>query len=327
MIAKQVSVLAFVSAAFSITGVSSATAQNWPTRPVTIVDPIGAGAVPDTLLRIMTPRLSELLGQPVIIENASGAGGMIGVSRVAKAAPDGYQLVIGTAGTHAYNQTLFKTPLYDAATDFAPVALFTEQPLVLITRRDLPANNLHEFIDYTKTNQTRMQYGSLAGTGSANHIICALFNASIGVTVSHVPYRPPSALAYQDLITGRIDYVCPLASGDAKLASRAIRSGESPFFQRTDREFCLTSRLLVDFEGKTWNAFFAPKRTPAAKIQKLHDAIVAAIDTPAVRARIEDYGAEPVAPERRSPEYLQEFVKAEIKRWAVQIKAAGAAGQ
>jgi tripartite-type tricarboxylate transporter receptor subunit TctC len=159
MIAKQVSVLAFVSAAFSITGVSSATAQNWPTRPVTIVDPIGAGAVPDTLLRIMTPRLSELLGQPVIIENASGAGGMIGVSRVAKAAPDGYQLVIGTAGTHAYNQTLFKTPLYDAATDFAPVALFTEQPLVLIARRDLPANNLHEFTDYTKTNQTRMQYG------------------------------------------------------------------------------------------------------------------------------------------------------------------------
>jgi tripartite-type tricarboxylate transporter receptor subunit TctC len=178
------------------------------------------------------------------------------------------------------------------------------------------------------------------GTGCAHfcrecaliRFICALFNASIGVTVSHVPYRPPSALAYQDLITGRIDYVCPLASGDAKarIESNQVR-GIAIFSKNRSRILpdlaTAHEQGLVDFEGKTWNAFFAPKRTPAAKIQKLHDAIVAAIDTPAVRARIEDYGAEPVAPERRSPEYLQEFVKAEIKRWAVQIKAAGAAGQ
>jgi tripartite-type tricarboxylate transporter receptor subunit TctC len=324
----------FVVVAFATaTGyVGGAAAQNWPTRPVTIVDPIGAGAVPDSLLRITAPRLSELLGQPVIIENVSGAGGMIGVSRVAKAPPDGYQFVIGTAGTHAYNQTLFKNPLYDAATDFAPIALFVEQPLVLITRKDLPANNLQEFIGYVKANQTRMQYGSLAGTGSANHIICALFNATIGATVSHVPYRPPSALAYQDLITGRIDYVCPLASGDAKarIESNQVR-GMAIFSKSRSRILpdlaTAQEQGLTDFEGKTWNAFFAPKRTPAAIIDKLHAAVVAAMDTPNVRARLEDYGAELVTPERRSPKYLQQFVESEIKKWAVPIKMAGAAGQ
>jgi tripartite-type tricarboxylate transporter receptor subunit TctC len=307
-------------------------AQSWPTRAVTIVDPIGAGAVPDTLARIMVPRLSELLGQPVIVENASGAGGMIGVNRVAKAAPDGYQIVIGTAGTHAYNQTLFKNPLYDAAADFAPISLFTEQPLALVTRRDLPVNNLQEFIAYAKAHQAQMQYGSLAGTGSANHIICALFNASIGVVVSHVPYRPPSALAYQDLITGRIDYVCPLASGDAKgrIESGQVR-GMAIFSKHRSRILpdlaTADEQGLTDFEGKTWNAFFAPKRTPAAIVARLHDAIVGAMDTPGVRARLEDYGAEVVAPERRSPEHLQRFVEAEIKRWADPIKEAGAAGQ
>ena len=309
-----------------------AEAQNWPTRPVTIVDPIGAGAVPDTLLRIIMPRLSELLGQPVIIENMSGAGGMLGVNLVAKAPPDGYQFVLGTAGTHAYNQTLFKNPLYDAATDFAPITLFTEQPLVLIARKDLPANNLQEFITYTKVHQTSMQYGSLAGTGSANHIICALFNATIGVTVSHVPYRPPSAFAHQDLITGRIDYVCPLASGDARarIESNQVR-GLAIFSEHRSRIMPTLATAdeqgLTNFQGKTWNGFFAPKRTPLAIIHKLHDAMVATMDTPTVKVRLEDYGAEPVAPEQRSPEYLQKFVETEIKKWAVTIKEAGASGQ
>jgi tripartite-type tricarboxylate transporter receptor subunit TctC len=152
-----------------------------------------------------------------------------------------------------------------------------------------------------------MQYGSLAGTGSANHIICALFNETIGVHVSHVPYRPPSAFAYQDLITGRIDYVCPLASGDAKARIESNQVRGIAIFSRS-RSRILPSLAtaheqgLTDFEGKTWNAFFAPKRTSETIIHKLHDAIVATIDTPDVRARIEDYGAEPVAPERRSSE-------------------------
>jgi tripartite-type tricarboxylate transporter receptor subunit TctC len=198
-------------------------AQNWPIRPVTIVEPFGPASVPDILVRIMAPRLSELLGQPVIIENVSGAGGMIGVSRVARAAPNGYQLVISSAGSHAYNQTLYKDPLYNSATDFAPVMLLAEMPLILLTRKDLPVNNLQEFIAYTKAHQTKMSYGSGAGTGSANHIVCVLFNSAVGITVSHVPYRPP----------------------DRKLAARSQSSlAEGSLLPRADKSYsnCGASR-------------------------------------------------------------------------------------
>src|SRR4029453_16887705 len=128
------------------------------------------------------------LGKPIIVENIVGSGGMAGVSRVVKAAPDGYQFVLGTVGTHAYNQTLYKKPLYNAATDFAPVALIAESPIVLIVRNDLPAGNLHDFITYAKANQARMQYGS-AGAGSGSHFSCVLLNSVIGLNITHIPYR------------------------------------------------------------------------------------------------------------------------------------------
>ena len=163
-----------------------------------------------SLAEVLSPHLSEILRQQVIIENIGGAGGMIGAQRVAKAAPDGYQFVLGNAGSHAQNQTLYKHPLYNAATDFAPVALIAEQPIVLIARKDLPANNLQEFIAYAKANQAKMHYGS-AGVGTRVHLACALLNAAIGVDVTHVAYRGGGP-AMQDLIAGRIDYQCPNAT-------------------------------------------------------------------------------------------------------------------
>src|SRR6476660_1312852 len=177
-----------------------ASAQNWPTRPITLVYPFAPGGLGDVLARVFAPPLSDQLGQPVIVENVGGAGGMNGSARVAKAAPDGYQFVLGTAGTHAANQTLYKHPLYDAAKDFAPVALIVEQPMVLITRNDFPAKTLPEFIAHVRANQDKLQYNS-AGAGSATHLACVLFNAAIGVNVTHVPYRS-SGLAMQDLIAG-----------------------------------------------------------------------------------------------------------------------------
>src|SRR3954471_18575991 len=175
---------------FAIASGSSnvATAQTWPTRPVTMVVPLGAGSGLDILGRILTPRLSEILGQQVVVENVGGAGGMTGAVRVARAAPDGYQFLLGTVGTHAQNQTLYKTPLYNASTDFTPVALIAEQSIVLIGRKTLRADNLQEFVAYTKSNQAKMQYGS-AGSGSAAHLACALLNSAIGVHITHVPYR------------------------------------------------------------------------------------------------------------------------------------------
>src|SRR6266545_642147 len=164
-----------------------AAAQDWPTRPVTMVVPFAAGGPIDTLARVLQQHLSEVLRQQVVVENVSGAGGMTGSARVAHAPPDGYQFVLGSVGTHAHNQSLYKKPLYNTLTDFAPVALIAEVPLVLITRKDLPPDNLKDFIAYAKANQAKMQYGS-AGVGTSTHIGCVMFSLAIGVAVTHVPY-------------------------------------------------------------------------------------------------------------------------------------------
>ena len=150
-----------------------AAAQDWPTRPMTMVVPFAAGGTADPIGRALAAGLSQILGQQVIIENVGGAGGMTGASRVAKAAPDGYQFVFGSTGAFAYSQTFYKRPLYNTVTDFAPVALVSQQPIMLVARKDLPVQNLQEFIAYTKANQAKMQYGS-PGVGSGNHLACAL---------------------------------------------------------------------------------------------------------------------------------------------------------
>jgi tripartite-type tricarboxylate transporter receptor subunit TctC len=303
---------------------ASATAQSWPTRPVTMVIPLAAGGGSDGLIRIFTPRLSELLGQSVVIENVGGAGGMIGAARVAKAPPDGYQILLGTSGTQAVNQSIYAKPLYDAATDFTPVALIFEVPQVLITKKDLPPNNLSEFTAYAKANQATMQYGS-SGVGGSGHLACALLNATIGVNITHVPYRGGGP-AMQDLIGGRIDYQCALAN----LAMPQIEGKQAKAIATLSPErsavmpaiASLKEQGLPDFDASAWNGLFLPKDTPAAIVEKLHTAVVATMDTPSVRDRLQQFGATVVAPDRRSPAYLQKFVEAEIVKWAATIKTA-----
>jgi tripartite-type tricarboxylate transporter receptor subunit TctC len=188
----------------------AASAQEWPTRPINLVVPLGAGGGADIVARILAANLGPVLGQTVIVENVTGAGGMVGSSRVAKAQPDGYQALLGTVGTHAQNQTLYKTPLYDSRTDFEPVALVVDVPIVLVTTNAMPVKTLQEFIAYTKANQAKLQYAS-PGAGSSNHLACVFLNAAIGVDVTHVPYRGASDL-FQDLIAGRVDYFCPTST-------------------------------------------------------------------------------------------------------------------
>ena len=300
-------------------------AQTWPTRPVTMVVTFAAGSSDDVLGRILSPRLSELLGQQVIIENIGGAGGMNGVNRVAKATPDGYQFVIGGIGTFAANQTLYKNPLYNAATDFAPVALIAEQAEVLTVRKDLPATNLREFIAYAKANQAKMQYGT-AGAGSSSHLACLMLNAAIGVSTTHVPYRS-SALAMQDMIAGHVDYTCPIISTAAPqiLANqvKAIANMSKSGTPLLPKLASLHDQGLADFDAYYWNGVFLPKGTPAAIVQKLHGSMIAAMETPSVQERLRDIGAVVVSPERRSPDYLAKFVASEIEKWAVPIKASG----
>src|SRR4249919_3426134 len=156
-----------------------AAAQDWPTRPMTLVVPFSAGGGVDVSARIQAQRMGELLGQTIIVENVGAAAGMAGGQRVAKAAPDGYTLLIGNTGTHAFNQSLYKKPLYDAATDFEPVGLVSESPRILIARKDLPADNLTQFIAYLKANEKTAQFGS-AGVGSGTHLPCVLLNLAIG---------------------------------------------------------------------------------------------------------------------------------------------------
>jgi tripartite-type tricarboxylate transporter receptor subunit TctC len=300
-------------------------AETWPTRPVTMVVPFAAGGPMDSVARILQSNLSEALQQQVIVENIGGAGGMIGTARVAKSAPDGYQFVLGNVGTHAVIQSLYKSPLYNSTTDFTPVVLIADQPLVLVARKDLPANNLQEFIAYAKANQKTMQFAS-AGAGSATHLGCALINARIGIDVTHVPYRG-GAPAMQDLIAQRVDYLCI----DTPIAIPQIAAGAiKPIAILTrDRSASLPNvasaheQGLTDFEASNWSAIFLPANTPAAIVKRLHDATVATMENATVQKRFKENGIDLVTENRRSPGYLATFVAGEVAKWAAPIKATG----
>jgi tripartite-type tricarboxylate transporter receptor subunit TctC len=307
----------------AVTGM--ALAQAYPAKPITMILPFAAGGPTDVLGRVMAQRMSEILSQQVVVENVGGAGGMTGSKRVADAAPDGYTLVLGTVGTHAQSQTMYKKPLYHAATDFAPVALIAEVPIVLITRKDLPVNNLQEFIAYAKADQAKMQYGS-AGAGSATHLGCVLLNYLIGVDVTHVPYRGTGP-AMQDLQGGRIDYLCEIVStakpqidGGTVRAIAIMTKERSPALPNVPTGL---EQGVSNLEAYTWNAIFLPKDTAADVVKKLHDATVEAMKTPMVRERLEGLGAVVVAEDRATPEYLGQFLKSEIDKWAGPIKASG----
>ena len=216
----SIRIIAAVGALVAAT--APAAAQDWPTRPVTMVVPFAAGGAFDVIGRVFTPRMSESLGQQVIVENIGAAAGIVGTNRVAKAVPDGYTFLLGSVGTHAYNATLYKKLPYNPASDFAPVALFAEQPMVLITRKDFPANNLQEFIAYAKANGAKLQYGS-AGVGSTTHLGCALLNAATGINTTHVPYRGGGP-AMLDLIAGQVHYMCSnSASALPQIASNTLK--------------------------------------------------------------------------------------------------------
>jgi len=313
-----------IIAAFAVLvgAITPATAQDWPIRPVTMVYPFAAGSAADAMGRIFASRLSELLAQTVVFENVGGAGGMIGSSRLAKTAPDGYQFVLG--GTFmVLNQALYKNPLYNATTDFSPVALIVEQPVVLIARKDFPANDLSEFIAYARANQTKMQYGS-GGVGSMPHLACELLNMAIGINTTHVPYRGGGPLM-PDLIAGRIDYFCSLtALAIPQIESKTVKA--IAIFSKSRLPILphLTSaheQGLSNFEVNPWYAFFLPKGTPVPIVQKLREAIIATAETPAVQEKLKELGYVLVTPERRSTEYLRKFVQSEVEKWAGVIKA------
>jgi len=303
----------------------AAAAQTWPSRPITLIIPFPPGGGVDASARIQAQALGDLLGQPIISENVGAAAGMVGSARVAKGEPDGYLLLIGNTGTHAYSQSVNKKPLYNSATDFTPVGLVSESSRVLDVRKDLPVANLQEFVAYAKVNYAKMQFGS-AGVGAGTHLPCVLLNNAIGVEVTHIPYRGEGP-ALKDLIAGHIDYMCnTIQAGAAQVKSGNVKGIALMAAKRSSviPEVATSGEQgLAGVEAEVWNAFFFPKGTPEPIVRKMSKAVNDMLDNPTVRKRLEDLGLEIVPPDRRGPEYLAKFVPAEIERWGKVVRAAG----
>ncbi|HEV2629493.1 MAG TPA: tripartite tricarboxylate transporter substrate binding protein [Pseudolabrys sp.] len=306
----------------ALTGTASA--QDFPSRPMTMIIPFAAGGPTDVLGRVIAQRMGEILKQNVIVENVGGAGGMTGSKRVAEAKPDGYTFGIGTVGTHAQNQSLYARPAYNASTDFTPVALIAEVPIVLIARNSLPVNNLKEFVAYAKANEAKMSFGS-GGAGSASHLGCVVMNMAMGTHITHVPYKGGGP-AMQDVMAGRLDFECEIMStvkphidaGQVK-GLAILAKTRSPALPNVPTAL----EQGFDAQAYTWNAVFLPKGAPPAIVKKLNEAVLAAMHTPAVRERLAGFGAQIVPDDQATPDYLAGFVKSEIVKWRGPIQASG----
>lgn len=304
-------------------GVEPAGAVNWPAHPLTMVVPWAPGGGSDVMGRIMARRMSEILRQPVIVENVSGGGGMLGAAHVVRTAADGYTFLLGSRAD-AIDMTLYKHPLYNLKDDLVPVGLVAEQPTVLVARKDFPADGLKNFVAYVKKNAATMRLGS-AGLGSAATLDCAIFNDMIGVKIQPIPYRG-SGPAMQDLIARQFDYFCTISgSAVAPVLSNLVKAIAVFKQARTPAlpDLPTSYEQGMKLEGTTWSGLFAPKGTPAAIVQKLHDAAVAAMETPQVQEQLAKNGTYVVPPGRRSTAYFKGIIGAEIEKNAAPLRAAG----
>jgi tripartite-type tricarboxylate transporter receptor subunit TctC len=315
----------FLALAFLAASTIVAPAQNYPTRPVVMVVPFAAGGSFDILGRTVSIRMSELLGQQVVVENTSGGAGITGTMRVVTAPPDGYTILLGSVGTHAYNPAIYQNLRYDPNKDFTPIILFADQPMALIVRKDLPVKDFREFMTYLKANAAKMQYGS-AGVGSTTHLSCTMLNKTLGVETVHVPYRGGGPAA-QAVLTGENDYACLNMGGAIPLINSGMVKGmanlslsRAPNFQQL---LTADEQGLKGFNVSTWNGFFGPKGMPPEIVTLLIQVTRQTIDTPAIAERLHEQGVTPPPPDQRTPEFLARFVKDEVARWDGPIKAAG----
>jgi tripartite-type tricarboxylate transporter receptor subunit TctC len=304
---------------------SPVAAQDWPTRPITMVIPFAAGGGIDASGRVQALKMGELLGQTIVVENVGAAAGTIGSQRVAKSPADGYTFLMGNSGTHAYSQGMRRHPLYNSITDFVPIGLVTESPRILLARKNLPVKNLQEFVKYVKANQAKMQFGS-AGVGSGTHLPCELLNSVLGVKVTHVPFKGAGPVM-QELIAGRIDYFCDTIQTGAAQAKAGTVKGlavMAPKRVPIIPDLPTTGEQgLAGVEATVWNGFFFPKGTPDAIVRKMNKVMNTMIEDPAIKKRLQELGLEILPPEERTPEYLAKYLPQEVERWKKVIIAAG----
>jgi tripartite-type tricarboxylate transporter receptor subunit TctC len=313
--------LAFIAAS---TAGNRATAQDYPTRPVTMVVPFAAGGSSDTIGRIMADGLRGPLGQTVVVENVGGASGNLGVGRVARAAPDGYTLGYGVWGTHVLNGAIYALQ-YDLVKDFEPISLLASNPMVIVAKKAMPARDLIELIAWLKANPDKASAGT-TGTGGASHVAAIFFQKETGTRFQFVPYRG-LAPAMQDLVAGQIDLMLdnPATSlaqaraGTIKAyaTTAKVRLAAAPDTPTADEAG------LPGFTVSQWTALWAPKGTPKDIIAKLNVAVMASLADPNVRARLADLGQSIPPQEQQTPEALRAYQKAEIEKWWPIIKTAG----
>ena len=317
--------LIFATAALTtiLGGMGAAVAQTYPLRPVMMIVPLATGGSTDTIARIMAEGMRSVLGQPVIVENVTGAGGSIGVGRIARSAPDGYTIGIGQWGTNMANGAIY--PLqYDLVQDFEPVALIASQPFLIVARRTMAANTLPDLIAWLKANAGKASQGN-SGVGTPSHVAGILFQNLIGVRYQMVPYRS-AGLSMQDLVAGQIDVLL-----DTPATSMSqVNAGTLKAYAVTAK-----SRLAIapdiptvdeaglpGFYFSFWHAFWVPKGTPKAIVAKLNEAVVSALADPVVRKRLTDIAQDIFPREQLTPEALLAYHKAEIEKWWPIIKAA-----
>jgi tripartite-type tricarboxylate transporter receptor subunit TctC len=313
---------AAVALALAASPIDGAFAQTYPTRSMTMVIPFAAGGPTDVLGRILGQRMSQSLGQQIIVENVTGAGGTLGAARVAKAAADGYTMVMGNLGTHAASVGLYKNLAYDPRTSFEPVMLASTTPMVLLAKKDLPVRNLQDLIALAHTRQ--LTCGS-AGVGSISHLTLLLFDKLAHTKFQHVPYRGSSQVV-NDLLGGQIDITFDqainasphVAAGDVRAiaVTGPTRAAAIPDVPTT------AEAGLAELDTTAWSALFVPKGTPPAIVARLNAAMSEAMEDKDVIARLAKLGADVPAPEARTPAALGKLVRSEIDKWVPLIASA-----
>jgi tripartite-type tricarboxylate transporter receptor subunit TctC len=315
--------IAAAAIVFPLGGIGSANAQAYPSRPITMVVPLAPGGSTDVIARIMAEAMRPSLGQPMIVENTTGAGGTIGVGRLARATPDGYTIGIGQWGTNVANGAVYTLP-YDLLKDFEPIALIATQPFLIVTRKTMPAKDLKELIGWLKANSDRASQGN-SGVGTPSHVGGVFFQNAIGVRFQLIPYRS-AGLSMQDLVAGNID----LTLDTPAISLTQLRAGNIKAYAVTaNKRLTIAPDIpttdeagLPGFYFSFWHALWAPKDTPASVIAKLNNAVVTALADPATRQKLVDLAQDIFPNDQLTPAALAAYQKAEIEKWWPIIKAA-----
>ena len=316
---------ALLTIAFALLASAALAQGGYPQRPIILVVPFAAGGTTDVISRIMADHMGRTLGQQVVVENVTGAGGTVGVTRVARAVPDGYTILMSNLGSQVASVGLYPKLAYDPQADFEPITNTAATPMLVVARKDLPVQDFRAFVAYLRANAPRMNYGT-GGVGATSHLTCLFLDALLDVKPTHVPFRG-SGPALNALLAGQIDYVCDQTVGVVP----QIQAGEvRGLVVAVEKRVAVVPDVptsaeqgLPNFLATGWNALFAPRGTPAPVLQRLLAAAQGALRDERTRQRLLDLGADLPEPADQTPEALRRLVSSELDKWVPIIRQSG----